>query len=176
MARATTKIDLVTSGNESYEKTIKLLNTLTSEQLNSEFTFDYSNDKEAHWARDKNVRDVLIHLYEWHRLILSWVVDNQNGNPHQFLKEGYNWRSYGQMNVEFWKMHQDTSFDEALELFKTSHGQVMELIDTLSNDQLFAKGAFDWVGGSTLGSYFVSVTASHYTWAMKKIRKHAKTF
>jgi hypothetical protein len=31
------------------------------------------------------------------------------------------------------------------------------------------------VGGSTLGSYFVSATASHYEWAMKKIRKFKKS-
>lgn len=31
-----------------------------------------------------------------------------------------------------------------------------------------------WVGGSTLGSYFVSVTASHYDWAMKKQKAHRK--
>lgn len=31
-----------------------------------------------------------------------------------------------------------------------------------------------WVGGSTLGSYFVSCTSSHYDWAMKKLKAHQK--
>ena len=27
---------------------------------------------------------------------------------------------------------------------------------------------FDWTGNTTLGSYFISSTASHYDWAIKK--------
>ena len=47
-------------------------------------------------------------------------------------------------------------------------------IQTMSNDELFQKNVYDWVGGSTIGSYFVSVTSSHYDWAMKKIKAHRK--
>ncbi len=32
----------------------------------------------------------------------------------------------------------------------------------------FSKKVYKWVGGSTLGSYFVSATSSHYDWAIKK--------
>jgi hypothetical protein len=39
---------------------------------------------------------------------------------------------------------------------------------------LFSRSVYPWVGGSTLGSYFVSVTASHYDWAMKKLKAHKK--
>ena len=31
-----------------------------------------------------------------------------------------------------------------------------------------------WVSGSTLGSYFISSTSSHYDWAMKKLKAHRK--
>ena len=41
--------------------------------------------KEAHWKRDKNLRDILIHLYEWHQLILNWVNSNQNGEEKPFI-------------------------------------------------------------------------------------------
>ena len=51
---------------------------------------------------------------------------------------------------------------------------LMEVIQTMSNDELFQKNVYDWVGGSTIGSYFVSVTSSHYDWAMKKIKAHRK--
>ena len=55
-----------------------------------------------------------------------------------------------------------------------SHAKVMALAETFSNEELFSKGAFPWVGGSTLGSYFVSNTSSHYDWAMKKLKAHKK--
>ncbi|MFC2579722.1 MAG: ClbS/DfsB family four-helix bundle protein, partial [Bacteroidota bacterium] len=36
-------------------------------------------------------------------------------------------------------------------------------------------GVFDWTGTSTLGAYCVSATASHYDWAIKKIKVHIRT-
>ena len=39
---------------------------------------------------------------------------------------------------------------------------------------LSSKCVYKWVGGSTLGSYFVSATASHYDWAIKKLKAHQK--
>ncbi len=78
------------------------------------------------------------------------------------------------MNVEFWKKHQNTSLEEAKEMVEESHNKVLSLAETFSNEELFSKGVYKWVGGSTLGSYFVSVTASHYDWAMKKLKAHIK--
>lgn len=79
------------------------------------------------------------------------------------------------MNVEFWKKHQSTSLTEAKVKLKESHEDVMALIESFSNEELFSKGALDWTGTSPLGSYCVSVTASHYDWAMKKINLHVRT-
>lgn len=79
------------------------------------------------------------------------------------------------MNVEFWKKHQSTSLTEAKTKLKESHKDVMALIESYSNDELFVKGTLAWTGTSPLGSYCVSVTASHYDWAMKKIKVHIKT-
>ncbi len=65
MARATTKTDLITNATESFEKLNNFVNSMTTEQLNIQF--DFSKDerkKEAHWSRDKNLRDIYIHLYE----------------------------------------------------------------------------------------------------------------
>ncbi len=130
--------------------------------------------KEAHWSRDKNLRDVLIHLYEWHQLLLNWVKVNRKGERKPFLPKPYNWKTYPAMNVEFWQKHQSTPLTEAKANLKESHKEVMTLIEQCSNDELFAKGILDWTGTSTLGAYCVSATASHYDWAIKKIKKHKK--
>lgn len=175
MAKPTTKTDLIQTGNDSFQKLIDLLDSLPADQLEGTFTFDVSKEKGAHWERDKNLRDVLVHLYEWHQLLIDWVNANLAGEEKQFLKEGYNWKTYGGMNVEFWEKHQGTSYEDALTLLKESHATVIQLAEQLSNDELFSKGAFPWVGGSTLCSYFVSATSSHYEWALKKTRKFKKS-
>lgn len=175
MARPTTKKDLIQAGNEQYGKLGDLIDSIPEQGINEIFRFNIEKEKGAHWNRDRNIRDVLIHLHEWHNLLLDWVAANQKGVSTQFLKEGYNWKNYGAMNEEFWEKHQNTSYETAVSLLKESHEQVMKLAESFSNDELFSKGVFDWVGTSSLGSYFVSTTASHYDWAMKKIRKHKKT-
>lgn len=78
------------------------------------------------------------------------------------------------MNEEFWKKHQNTTLKKAEELLEKSHKEVMELAKTFTNEELFSKGIYKWVGNSTLGSYFVSNTSSHYSWAIKKLKAHRK--
>ena len=175
MARPQTKENLMIAAKENFEK----LNTLISKMSDKELTtpFDFSKDekkKEAHWKRDKNLRDVLIHLYEWHQLILNWVESNQKGEEKPFLPEPYNWRTYGDMNVEFWKKHQNTSLEDATKALQKSHKEVLKLAENFTNEELFSKKVYKWVGGSTLGSYFVSATSSHCDWAIKKLKAHQK--
>ena len=174
MARAKTKIELVEDANKQYEVLINLIESITYEQQISIFVFN-RDEKQAHWKRDNNIRDVLIHLYEWHQLLINWVNSNQNGISANFLPANYNWFNYGQMNVEFFLKHQTTPYDIALNLFKDSHKEVMGLIDTFSSEQLFEKNQFTWTKTTTLGSYCVSASASHYVWASNKIKKHIKT-
>lgn len=175
MARPQTKNDLIEAAYLNCEKLLKLIETMTDVELGTEF--DFSSDdkkKEAHWGRDKNLRDVLIHLSEWHNLMLNWVKNNKAGVNKPFLMEGYNWKTYGDMNLLFWKRNQLISTEAAMEQFKETHEKIMNVIMEMSNEELFQKNVYDWVGGSTIGSYFVSVTSSRYDWAMKKIKAHRK--
>lgn len=175
MGRPTTKTELLTAAAANYEKLNAFILEMTEEELSTPFDFsDDGKKKEKHWKRDKNLRDILIHLYEWHQLLLNWVQSNQNGGSKPFLPQPYNWKTYGDMNVEFWKKHQDTTLDDAKQMLQKSHMEVVKLAESFSNEELFSKGVFNWVGKSTLGSYFVSNTSSHYDWAMKKLKAHRK--
>lgn len=178
MGRPTTKSELLRTAADNFESLNLLISSLTEQEL--AHPFDFTGDekkKEAHWNRDKNLRDIFIHLYEWHQLLLNWVRANntRTSPPFQpFIPEPYNWKTYGDMNIEFWNKHQTTTLEEAEQLLKQSHKDVMALAESFSQEELFTKGVFPWVGGSTLGSYFVSNTASHYTWAIKKLKAHRK--
>ena len=178
LARPATKLDLLENASGQFSKLNQLIDTMAKEEQTAVFNFDdafLEKQKEAHWRRDKNLRDVLVHLYEWHQLLLVWVENNQNGKSKPFLPEAYNWKTYGQMNVEFWKSHQSTSYEDSRKMLFDSHEKVIGMIDTFSSDELFAKKHFNWTGTSTLGAYCVSATSSHYDWAMKKIKAYIKT-
>ena len=175
MARPTTKADLLAAATENYEKLNEMIAGLTEEELNTLFDFSAGAKKEAHWKRDKNLRDVLVHLYEWHQLLLTWVQANQRGDNWPFIPKPYNWKTYGDMNREFWQQHQQTSLEQAKNMLAQSHEQVLELAQQFSNEDLFTRGVYKWVGGSVLGSYFISTTSSHYDWAIKKLKAHKKS-
>lgn len=176
MPRPRNKQDLLNAGEEYYKKLLEMADSMTEKEMTT--PFDFSGDaskKERHWSRDKNLRDIWVHLYEWHRMLLEFVDNNLNkGLNKPFLPEPYTWKTYGDMNVEYWKKHQKTSLPDARKIFEKSHKDVMKLAESFSEDELFTKGKYDWAGGSVLGSYFVSCLSSHYDWAMKKIKAHKK--
>lgn len=167
MARAMTKADLQISAEEQFTELWILIDGLDEVMQNAVFQFA---------DRDRNIRDVLVHLYEWHQLLIQWLTSNLAGVERSFLPEPYNWRTYPKMNQEIWEKHQITTLAEAKTLLKGSHESVMKLIDERSNEELYSKGVYKWSKTTAIGSYMVSNTASHYVWAIKKIKKHIKTF
>ncbi|RAZ53081.1 hypothetical protein DK853_46260, partial [Klebsiella oxytoca] len=74
------------------------------------------------------------HLHEWHNLTLDWVPSNQKGEAKPFLPKPYNWKTYGQLNVFFWKKHQNTTLEEAKEMLEQSHREIMQLAEGFTNE------------------------------------------
>lgn len=167
MARPTTKEELMVAAENQYKKMWTLIDSLTEDERSATFVFE---------DRDKNIKDILIHLYEWHGLLLRWLSSNQAGEEASFLPKPYNWKSYGLMNIDFWEKHQQTTYEEAVIMLNKSHKKVIELIEGFSDEELFTKKYFPWTGSTSVGSYCVSATSSHYDWAIKKIKKHIKTY
>ena len=166
MARPTTRQDLIDAADGQFGKLWKLIHSMSENEQHAGFSFD---------DRDKNLRDVLIHLYEWHRLLLNWANSNLAGVAISFLPQPYNWKNYPQMNIAFWEKHQDTSLEDAKSLLTNSHADVMSLITPFTDEHLFTKKYFPWTGTTSLGSYCISATSSHYDWAIKKLKRHVKS-
>ena len=177
MPRPTNKSELIEQATVQFDKLQNLIEGMSKEQQEIPFCFAVTEkDKEAHWTRDKDLRDVLIHLYEWHRLLINFVKNNQSSDTAiPFLPQPYTWKSYGGMNVEFLEKHQTTTLDHAKELLKKSHTDVISVIESFSDEELFTKAYFKWSGTTSVGAYCVSATSSHYDWAMKKIKRQIKS-
>ena len=164
MARPTTKTNLLEAATGQFVTLWQLINSMSENEQNATFLFE---------DRDKNLRDILVHLFEWHQLLLNWADANLHGESKSFLPEPYNWKTYPKMNIGFWEKHQNTSYVDAKEVLQKSHSKVIELIESFSNEELFEKKHFPWTGTTSLGSYCVSATSSHYDWAIKK---HLKVY
>ena len=167
MPRPTTKQELTLAADAQFSKLWALIGGMPEAMQAAAFAFE---------DRDKNARDVLVHLYEWHQLLLRWVPANLAGEARPFLPPPYNWKTYGDMNVEFWKRHQGTPYAQSRGMLTQSHAEVMALIGGFTDEELFTKRHYSWTGTTNLGSYCVSATSSHYDWAMKKLKNHIKTY
>lgn len=62
------------------------------------------------------------------------------------LPPPYNWKNYGEMNMELWRKHQDTSLEDAKAMLQKSHEETMRLAESFSNEELFSRDAFPWTG------------------------------
>jgi len=166
MARPTTKDDLITAANAQFDKLFALVEKIPEEKQNAAFAFE---------DRDKNVRDVLGHLYEWHKMMEEWHrVGTLEGGIPAVPGAGYTWKTLPALNLVLWEKIQDMPLDMAKTRLRESHARILSLIENHTNEELFTAKVYKWTKSTTLGAYFVSSTASHYDWAMKKLKKHAK--
>lgn len=125
--------------------------------------------------RDKNFRDVLMHLYEWHAMLERWYREGMDGDIPFMPAPGYKWNTIRLLNKRIWEIYQDITLNQALKKLKLSHVRVMELIKLHTNEELMTKKYYKWTKTSNLFSYFAANTSHHYIWAIKKCETIAKS-
>lgn len=165
MPRPTNKDMLLSQGAENFSKLMGLIGAIPEEKRDGSFGFD---------DRDKNIRDVLVHLHEWHLMMLGWYRQGMRGEKPDIPAKGHTWQTIPALNMEIWEKHQSVSFDEAMKRLAESHHEVTGLIEAHTDEELFTKKKYKWTNTTSLGAYFISSTSSHYDWAIKKIRKYQK--
>ena len=71
MPRPTNKSDLIKTANDEFAKLCKILENTPKELLNSDFKVALPKN-----TRDKNARDVLVHLFEWQKMLENFILNN----------------------------------------------------------------------------------------------------
>jgi hypothetical protein len=66
------------------------------------------------------------------------------------------------------------SWDDVMCRLHTSHAAIRAVVSDYSEGDLFAKRRFAWTGSTSVGSYAVSATTSHYDWARTLIRRFVR--
>ncbi|MDQ0273911.1 hypothetical protein J2S17_005872 [Cytobacillus purgationiresistens] len=124
--------------------------------------------------RDKNFRDVLMHLYEWHAMLERWYREGMDGDIPFMPAAGYKWNTINLLNKQIWEKYQDVTLNQAIKKLKLSHDRVMELIKLHTDEELITKKYYKWTKTSNLYTYFAANTSHHYIWAIKKCEVIAK--
>jgi hypothetical protein len=122
------------------------------------------------------IKDVLAHLTSWEQLVLGWYRAGIDGEKPQLPYPGYTWRQIPELNAMFYQRDKDKPLPQVLQLFHASYQEIADIIQSMDDEQLFTPQMYAWTNKNAMGTYFVSATSSHYTWALKEIRKCLKDF
>ena len=163
MPRPKNKKELIDLSKERKKVLCDLINSIA----NKEISFKLDN-------RDKNLRDVLAHLHQWHLMFLLWYKDGMNNKKPIMPEEGYTWKRTKELNQNIWQKYQNKSFVEVELMFNDSYKKIQELIEKHSYDELYTKKYYKWTNTASLASYLISASSSHYDWAIKLIKKEKK--
>lgn len=174
MAKPTDKASLVEALQEGFLQLMDVLKTADHAKLEADFLRQDKNEKCTTFSQGENVRDLLTHIYEWQRLQVSFVDNIRKGTPRDFIQEPYR-KNYKEMDEVNRLKHQKTSLDQAIIMLEKSHAEIISLIDTFTDEELFGKKVFRVTYTTTMAAYFVSVAVSPYSQSLKRIKSHLKS-
>lgn len=166
MPRPKNKTELEQLSKANFNTLLALVDNLTEEDRLREFPPGTMN---------RNIRDVLAHLHAWHILFLNWYSVGMRDEIPDMPAPGYSWKTTPELNRKIFEDYSNVGLEAVRALLMNSFQDVQRIIQAHDNEELFTKKRYSWTGSTSLGSYLVSATSSHYDWALKLIRKAKKT-
>jgi hypothetical protein len=117
--------------------------------------------------------DFVAHLTDWEQLLFGWYEAGLRGEKPALPAPGYTWKTLDALNENLRQRHLGESMEMVTAAWRESSARLIELIERLSDDDLFVKGRFAWTGGKLAG-YVYECGPNHYRWAAQEIAKGLK--
>ena len=173
MAYPLNKQDLRASVQEDFNALMSAIDAAEPDVLTLPFVIGDKPTKCATFQQGTNVKDLLVHILEWQRLQSTFVENIRKGTPKDFIPEPYR-KDYKEMDRINFEKHSATSLESALMMLRASHEEMIRLMDSFSEEELFGKKVFKVTYTTTMAAYFASVTSSPYTQSLKKLKSHLR--
>lgn len=127
-----------------------------------------------------SVKDTLAHLTAWMRRVLAWVEAYHRGDIPAIPGEGYTWDDVDRLNDDTSAQDKQRSLEEVLVGFRNAHLEILALIDSLSDEDLFDR---DYNGHQGIWRLISENTHEHYVehlvpvreWLAKRVPGHGGT-
>lgn len=118
-----------------------------------------------------SVSDTLAYLIGWGKLVIKWQRLSSANEPVDFPETGYKWNELGKLAQRFHYEYRDWNYGDLLSEFKQTVNEVLSLIDSLSDHQLYGLA---WYQKYTLGKMIQFNTSSPMKNMRAKVRKFKK--
>jgi hypothetical protein len=126
------------------------------------------------WGDGWTLSDLVAHLAEWQQLFLSWHETGLRGGVPHMPAVGYKWSETPRLNRAIREKHCSRSLVAIRADFDSGYNRILQIVKTLSPEQLLESGHYEWTGRHPLTTYIGPNTASHYRFAMKVIKRWLK--
>lgn len=157
--KATTKAELLESIHSSRQQLDSKFAKLTPEEM-------VWPGSMGNWS----VKDILAHLVDWEQRFIGWYQTGVRGEVPETPAPGMHWGELPNLNQLGYERHQGETLDEVLIQYESSYKEILELIDVMSEEEIFRPMYYLWTGGKPLLNWINANTASHYNWAKRNIR------
>jgi hypothetical protein len=107
-------------------------------------------------------------------MMLEWYEIGMKDKKPEMPAKGYTWKTVPELNRKILEKYRNVELKKVREDLNLSYQQLQKVIEQHSNEELFEKKRYKWTGTTSLGSYLISATSSHYDWAYKLIKKAKK--
>jgi hypothetical protein len=165
MSRPTTRAELLARTTTDFEALVDAVDAVEPERRLG--PSDYPRG---------SIKDMLAHLDAWQRMFLEWERVGRTGEVAQMPAPGYTWKTAPALNMAIHERHLGDAWEVVVGRLRESHEQIRGVLEAYAEDELFDKKHYRWTGSTSVGSYAVSATTSHYDWARKHLRKSVKAW
>lgn len=159
MLKYNTKPEMVSLIRSERERLEKKLLCFTTEEMALPGMMD-------EWS----IKDILMHLVDWEQRVIGWYQTGLRGEVSEIPAPGYNWAQLPALNRKCFETHRNMTVDEVMMAFQSSHNEILDLVNNLSEEELFAHKKYVWTKNWRLAEWIASATHKHYDWACKNIR------
>lgn len=121
-----------------------------------------------------SVKDVLAHLAEWELLCVGWVESTRVDENPAVPALNYTWHTIHALNRQIFLKHRDRALEDVLADFHAIHARFMEMVESMSDEELLAPDHFAWMEGKAFFQWALGY-ANHDLWGKTKIRAWRKT-
>jgi hypothetical protein len=119
---------------------------------------------------DWSIKDLLAHIASWHHRLLVWLYAAIR-NEEPTISGPNSVEEMDALNAQFYQENKSRSLTEALTDLRTTHQQILDIIQEMPEEDLFNPGRFVWAEGEPLWQVIAGDTYEHYQEHQKQIQK-----
>jgi hypothetical protein len=121
-----------------------------------------------------NTKDLMAHLSAWEQLLVYWSICGQRWITPDPCPPGMSRGSIDTLNAGIYERNRLRSIDEIQAEYESSYSQVLQVVQDLPEEGLFAPGFYTWTGRLSMADYVAANTCQHYSWAITWLRRWLK--